>query len=123
MPATKNPAIQPSATAAARSRVEDDARRLERVSASLEAAQKDLAAIGGSLGTGMHDLRRDVNRLLRDARRDLLKMRRAVQRDLERLQRDLTAAATAKPPASRPAHTVASRPARRTTRKPVASVH
>jgi hypothetical protein len=129
MPATKKPAAQPRATEAARSRAEDDARRLERVSASLEVAQKDLAAIGGSLGTGVRDLRRDVNRLLRDARRDLIKMRRAVQRDLERLQRDLTAAATAKPPASRPAHTVArrpgtpARPARSVSRRPVASAH
>ena len=101
MPATKKPAPHPRATPAARAQAEEDARRLDHVSASLDAAQRDLAAIGGSLGTGARDLRRDLTRLLRDARRDLSKMRRRVQRDLERLQRDLAAAATAKPPASR----------------------
>jgi len=118
MPATKKP-TQSRATAVARARAEDDARRLEHINASLEAAQKDLAAIGGSLGTGMLDLRRDVGKLLRDARRDLHKMRRAVQRDLERLQRDLTAAATAKPPAH-PSPTAAREKA---SRRPVATAH
>ena len=103
MPATKKPATQRRVTAAAHARAEDDARKLEYINASLEAAQKDLAAIGGSVGTGVRDLRRDVNRLLRDARRDLLKMRRAVQRDLERLQKDLSSAPTAKPTGARPA--------------------
>ena len=83
MPATKKPTPRPRATEAARARAQDDARRLEHV------------------GTGVRDLRRDVNRLLRDARRDLVKMRRALQRDLDRLQKDLTTAATAKPPATR----------------------
>ena len=118
MPASKKPIPQPRA--AARARAEDDMRRLDHVSASLEAAQKDLAAIGGSLGTGVRDLSRDVNRLLRDARRDLVKMRRAVQRDVEHLQRDLTAAATAKPPAPRRAHT---RATKRATHRPVAAPH
>jgi len=119
MPAAKKLANQRDATAAARARAEEDARRLDHVSASLEAAQRDLAAIGGSLGTGVRDLRRDLNRLLRDTRRDLLKMRRAVQRDLERLQRDLSAAATAKPPVTRPAQKATKPPVRR----PVATAH
>ncbi len=101
MPATNKPAPRPRATAAARARAEDNDRTLERIAQSLEAAQKDLGALGGSLGTGVRDLRRDVNRMLRDARRDLLKMRRAVQRDLEKLQKDLTAAAPAKPASRR----------------------
>jgi Ala-tRNA(Pro) deacylase len=100
MPATKKPARR-RATTAARARAEDSERTLDHVMQSLEAAQKDLASIGGSLGTGVRDLRRDVNRLLRDARRDVVKMRRAVQRDLVRLQKDLSAAATAKPAAAR----------------------
>jgi ABC-type transporter Mla subunit MlaD len=124
MPASKTTTDGSGVAASVRARAEDDARRLDHISASLEAAQKDLAAIGGSLGTGVRDLRRDVNRLLRDARRDLLKMRRAVQRDMEHLQRDLTTAATAKPPASRrPTHTVPKRPARPTSRRPVATAH
>ena len=113
MPATKKPAPRSRATAVARERAEDNVRRLEHVTQSLEAAQKDLASIGGSLGTGVRDLRRDVNRLLRDARRDLLKMRRAVQRDLDRLQKDLTTAATAKSPAPRRAAAATTRTARR----------
>jgi len=116
MSATTKPTARPRATTAARARAEDNERRLDHVMQSLEAAQKDLGSIGGSLGTGVRDLRRDVNRLLRDARRDVLKMRRAVQRDLDRLQKDLTSAATAKPPAARrPAATTARTARRRTT--------
>lgn len=113
MPATKQPATRSGATAAARVRAEDNVRRLEHVTRSLEAAQTDLAMIGGTLGTGVRDLRRDANKLLRDARRDLLKMSRAVQRDLDRLQRDLTTAATAKPPVPRRAAAATGRTERR----------
>jgi len=120
MPVTKKSVTEPRVTVAAHARAENDARTLEHINASLEAAQKDLAAIGGSLGIGMRDLGRDVNKLLRDARRDLLKMRRALLRDVERLQRDLTAAATAKPPASRRAPGAAPKPA---SRRPVATAH
>lgn len=99
MPATDT---QPSrSSGAAVSRAAEDANRLDRVVRTLEAAQKDLAAIGGSVGVGVRDLRRDVARLLRDARRDLLKMQRAIQRDLERLQRNVTKAATERAPAPR----------------------
>lgn len=101
MTTAKTPQSRASDAAAARARAEDDERRLEHVMQSLDAAQKDLASIGGSVGTGVRDLRRDVNKLLRDARRDVQKMRRAVQRDLVRLQEDLTNAATAKPSAPR----------------------
>jgi hypothetical protein len=113
MPAAKKLTRQPRTSAAVRTQAEDQARRLEHISASIEAAQKDLAAIGRSLSTGVRDVGRDVNGLLRDTRRDLLKMRRAVQRDIERLQHDLTAAATAKPTASRRAPTKAAKSARR----------
>jgi hypothetical protein len=94
MPATKTSATRPRATPAARTRTENDVRRLDHISRSLEAAQKDVSSIGVRVGTGVRDLRRDVTRLLRDARRDLLKMQRAIQRDLTRLETDLTAAAT-----------------------------
>jgi hypothetical protein len=96
MPATQSPARSRSKSALS-ARAQDDANRLDRINESLEAAQKDLASIGGSVGTGMRDLRRDATRLLRDARRDLLKMRRSLQHDLDRLQRDLTSATTGKP--------------------------
>jgi hypothetical protein len=80
-------------TPAARARAEADAARIEHITKALEAAQKDLAGVGGSLGAGARDLGRDVTRMLRDARRDPGKMRKAIQRDLDRLQRDLAAAA------------------------------
>lgn len=99
MSATKTPTARKPPAEEARVRAEDNARKLEHIGQSLEAAQNDLASIGSSLGAGVRDLNRDLNRLLRDARRDLTKMRRAVQRDLDRLQKDLTTAATAKPPA------------------------
>ncbi len=85
--ATKQPS---RATAVTHARAEDEAQRLDRITQTLEVAQKDLASIGGSVGTGVRDLRRDVTKLLRDARRDLTKMRRAIERDLDRLQKDLS---------------------------------
>jgi ABC-type transporter Mla subunit MlaD len=120
MSTTSKPHPHTPETAAARDRAEHDVRRLEHVTKSLEAAQKDLAQIGGTLGKGVRDLRRDVDKVLRDARRDLLKMTRAVQRDLDRLQKDLTTAAMAKPPAARhaPAPT-----ARTEKRRATASSH
>ena len=66
--------------------------------ALLVAAQKDLTAIGGALGTGVRDLGRDVNRLVHDARRDLDKMRRSMQGELHRLQKDLTTIVTTRRP-------------------------
>jgi hypothetical protein len=119
MPSAKTPARR--ATSAGRAQAEEDARRLEQITQSVEALQKDLSAIGGSLGTGVRDLRRDVNRLLRDARRDLVKMRRAIQRDLDRLQKDVTSVAKAKPVAKR--RTGRTAPARTAERDRAASSH
>jgi hypothetical protein len=115
MAATQKPKTRSRTTAAARARAEEDAHRLDRVSATVEAAQKDLASIGGSVGTGVRDLRRDVSRMLRDARRDLGKMRRAVQRDIERLQDDLSSAAMAKQTGARRSTKKAPRTSRRAT--------
>jgi hypothetical protein len=69
---------------------------------SLETAQKDLAAIGGTLGTGAGDLRKDVTRMLRDARRDLTKMGKAMSREVERLQKDVVSAKPKARPKARP---------------------
>jgi hypothetical protein len=114
MPATRTTASRSRAASAgakkkptaaqrtAAERCEQNGRVIERVSKSLEAAQADLSALRGSVGTGAADLRKDVAHLLRDARRDLTKMSKTVRRDLERAQRDLTAAArsgTGKPAA------------------------
>jgi len=114
MSSTRKKTVGAGATRAAHEQAEDDARRIEHVQMSIEAIQKDLASIGGSLGTGARDLRRDTMRLLRDARRDLVKMRKAVQRDLDRLQKDLIA--TAKPPVSGQAGSARRRTGSATTR-------
>jgi DNA repair exonuclease SbcCD ATPase subunit len=91
MPATKKkPTATTRANEVAKAKTEDDARVIDRVAQALEAAQEDLASIGGSLGSGAGDLRKNVQRMLRDSRRDLKKMSKALQRDLERLQKDLT---------------------------------
>lgn len=91
MPATKTtPTVTTRATESAKAKTEEDARVIERVAQALEAAQEDLSSIGGSLGAGARELRKDVQRMLRDSRRDLKKMSRALQRDLEQLQKDLT---------------------------------
>lgn len=72
MTTQQKPAVGARAKRVAHARAEDEARRIEHVQISLEAIQKDLASIGGTLGTGARDLRRDAMRLLRDARRDLV---------------------------------------------------
>ncbi len=120
MPATKTTAQRVSA--AARAQAKKDAQRLERITKSLEAAQKDLGSIGDRVGTGVRDLRRDVTKMLRDARRDLTKMRRSIERDLDRLQKDLAsagAAPSARGGRARPATTskakAATTPARKKT--------
>jgi hypothetical protein len=93
MPATKTkPSATTRATVSAKAKTEKDAKVIESVAQALEAAQEDLASIGGSIGAGVRDLRKDVERMLRDARRDLKKMSKALQGDLEHLQKDLTKA-------------------------------
>src|SRR5258708_1833219 len=60
---------------------------LGRLAKSLEAAQRELSGLGGSIGDSGTDLRKDVERLLRDASRNLSKMSAAVRREAERLQK------------------------------------
>lgn len=86
----KKPTSTTRAAKSAKPTAQDDARMIDHVAQVLEDAQKDLASIGGSLGAGAGDLRKDVQRMLRDARRDLDKLSKALQRDLQRLQKDLT---------------------------------
>jgi hypothetical protein len=91
MPATKTKTKSTArAIGSAKATTEDDATVIDRVSRALEAAQDDLGSIGGSLGAGPRDLRKDVERMLRDARRDLKKLSKALERDLGQLQKDLT---------------------------------
>jgi hypothetical protein len=90
MPSTQKskarPAARPRANAATRARFEKNHRAIGRLTKSLDSAQKDLAAIGGSVTTGAGDLRKDVAKRLREARKDVTKMGNTLRRDLERLQ-------------------------------------
>ena len=121
MPTPKKPPTRPSArpdaVKTAHVRATKNDRAIRRVAKSLEAAQKDLAAIGSSLGTGAGDVRKDVAKLISDARRDVAKMGTAVRRDLERLQKDVSGASKAKPRRARPAPSKAKPRAARARRK------
>jgi hypothetical protein len=104
-PSARASSGRPRAGATALSRIQQNDRVIARVKRALEATQKDLSGIRGSVSAGGRDLRKDVTKLLRDARRDVEKMNTAVRRDLERLQKDLSAATKAQPrkPTRKPA--------------------
>jgi hypothetical protein len=85
-------------------------RTLGRLSKSLEAVQREISGLGGSMGDGGTDLRKDIERLLRDASRGLSKLSANARREAERLQKELSSAtkpkrkrAGAKPKAKRAA--------------------
>lgn len=99
---TKKATTRPGASEAERARCEENDRVIGRIAGSIEVAQADLGKLGGSLGTGVSDLRRDLAKLLRDARRDVTKMSKATRRDLEKLQKDLAKAAKAEDGRRRP---------------------
>jgi hypothetical protein len=104
----------PRATKDVRVRHQQNSRAVDRLAKSLEAAQKDLSALGGTMSSGADDLRKDLSKLLRDARRDVGKLGNAVKRDLQRIQKDLTSAAPKPAPRSRAA-TKKTMPAKRAT--------
>lgn len=81
------------AAEAAKARCEQNAEVIDRITHSIEIAQSDLSSLGGSIGAGMKDLRKDLSKLLKDARRDVRRMGVATKKDIERLQKDLTATA------------------------------
>jgi chromosome segregation ATPase len=105
MPATgKSSGRTPRASADTRKRYEQNGRALDRVAKSLDAAQSELSALRGSMGSGASDLRKDLSRLLRDARRDAGKLSTTIKRDLERIQKDLASATSKSAPRARRAH-------------------
>jgi hypothetical protein len=63
---------------------------LDRLNASLEAAQKALADLGGNLGRGGRDVLKDVQKLVRDARRDTVRLNKTLLADLDRIQKTVT---------------------------------
>ena len=106
----------------ARARWEENDRVIRRISDSLDVAQADLTKLGGNLGAGAGDLRRDLARLLRDSRRHAGRIGKATARDLERLQRDMMAAAKPKSRAAGKAKaSAAAKPKARAAAKPKAS--
>jgi hypothetical protein len=90
---------RPASTTARRdrARIEESDRVIRRIGDSLDGALKDLPKVGGSVGAGVGDLRKDLAKLLRDARRYATKMSSATRKDLEKLQKDMKAAAKSKP--------------------------
>jgi hypothetical protein len=80
-----------------RARIEESDRVIRRIGDSLDGALKDLPKVGGSVGAGVGDLRKDLAKLLRDARRYATKMSSATRKDLEKLQKEMKAAAKSKP--------------------------
>jgi hypothetical protein len=72
------------------SRKSTAAASLDRLNASLEAAQKALTDLGGTLGRGGRDVLKDVQKLVRDARRDTLRLNKSLLADLNQLQKTVT---------------------------------
>lgn len=60
---------------------------VERLTESLEAAQKAATALGEDVETGGRDLLRDVERMIAAARRDTAKLTHSVRGDLADLQK------------------------------------
>jgi hypothetical protein len=87
----------PAKARADQARIKENDRVIRRIANSLDVAQTDLGKLGGNLGIGAADLRRNLSRLLRDARRDAAKLSKATRKDLERLQKDMLAAAKVRP--------------------------
>ena len=63
---------------------------LERVNASIDAAQAALKDLRSEMGRGSHELLKDVETTLRDARKHLRNVSRHVSKDLEEVQQAVT---------------------------------
>lgn len=59
---------------------------MERLNASVEAAQAALKELRGELGRGSRELLQDVDVTLRDARKNLRRVSRQLVKDLEQVQ-------------------------------------
>jgi hypothetical protein len=99
--ATKTRARKATASKRSRRGSANSHRTIGSLAKSLEAAQRELSGLGGSMGEGGNDLRKDIERLLRDASRGLGKLSTSVRREAERLQKARPGARGAKPKAKR----------------------
>src|SRR6266540_3176411 len=79
-----------SSPASTPSRKSTAAASLDRLNASLEAAQKALTDLGGNLGRGGSDLLKDVQKLVSGARRDTLRLNKSLLTNLNQLQKTVT---------------------------------
>ena len=79
--AAKTRARKTTASKRARRGSASSHRTIGRLAKSLEGAQRELSGLGGSMGEGGNDLRKDVERLLRDASRGLGKLSTNVRRE------------------------------------------
>ena len=79
-----------SSPASTSSRKSTAAASLDRLNASLDAAQKALTDLGGNLGRGGRVLLKDVQKLVRDARRDTVRLNKTLLTDLDKLQKTVT---------------------------------
>lgn len=91
---------------------------MERLNASVEAAQAALKELRGELGRGSRELLQDVDVTLRDARKNLRRVSRQLVKDLEQVQQ----AAAGKRASGQPTKATRSNPsattaAKRTPRK------
>jgi vacuolar-type H+-ATPase subunit H len=111
---TKKARPASSTVHSARKRIEENDRVIRRITNSLDVALKELPKVGGNVGAGVGELRKDLSKLLRDAHRHATKMSSATRKDLEKLQKDMMAAAKSKPSRSAARKPSASRKSRAT---------
>jgi hypothetical protein len=97
------------------SRKSTAAASLDRLNASLEAAQKAHTDLSGNLGRGGRDLLKDVQKLVRDARRDTGRLNKTLLTDPDQLQKTVTGRG------SRPRASQKSRTTRKTVTRKTAS--
>jgi hypothetical protein len=85
-----------------RGATKSDGAALDRLGASLDAAQDALKDLRGELSKGGRELLKDLDVLVRDARKNLRGARRTLVKDLDEVQKAATGKRAAKPaPAKR----------------------
>jgi hypothetical protein len=94
---------------------------LERLQASIEAAETALKDLRGEMSRDSRDLLKDLGRTLTDARRNLTRSRRRIVKDLEHIEQALVKGKVARPAARTRAATAPRKTAARSTRATRAS--
>jgi len=76
---------------------------LDRLQASIDAAEIALKDLRSEIGRDSRDLLTDLDKTLRDARRNLTRSRKRILKDLEQIPRAMVSGEAARPAATRPA--------------------